>query len=403
MGKNEIQPLFLYLLENGGFDNVPESWVELADKFNIAQDNDDSPEGRERKGCAARKRWSRSPFSKMDLTKITLDKSGKAVSIKFSKTPLPDDIRKYFEDDEVVAGTTNAHGGGWLRFKKEKPFIDELTPEEKEKFEARKTDYLQSKEAKSIEVKKPKQGSFENWIILGCVHVPGHNKYLLDGVLRYISENEIHGIILAGDFLDLKSLSSHDKGKEIDTNLWDEYMEGFKIVRMIEQALADDAKKIYLYGNHDDRYLRTLEKVENSRFGQALISPQQAMEMEGWQVLNNWKEDYVLLGENLEVIHGYYTNKNAPKSHLDASAQVGRSVVFFHTHREGFFSNGSFAAWNCGSLANFDDDIFAYVPRQVRQGWRNGFCTVTIDSEGRHYVNQVRCSEKFFFANGIKY
>lgn len=345
------------------------------------------------------------PHAGLEIKAVTLGKNGETVSERWGKQNTPINLPD-FQGFELEAATTNPNGGAWLKYKANTPdtsWKSQFTAEQLNAFQDRLLELEKSQTPKSISPKLPKYNTYENWLIIGCAHVPSHNKFLWDGVLKYIETNEVNGIILAGDFLDLKSLSSHDSGKVHHTTLWDEYTAGRQAIIEIESVLPKTARKIHLYGNHEDRYLRTLERVENSRFGAALLSPMEGLKMEGWEVLNNWKEDYVLLGNSLEVIHGFYTNKTAAKSHLDASSKSGRSVILFHTHREEFCSNGKEAAWNCGSLADFKSPAFGYVPRHVRGSWRNGLCLATIDHLGEHYVTPIRCSETFFFVNGQKY
>ena len=51
-------------------------------------------------------------------------------------------------------------------------------------------------------------------LVLGCVHVPFHNKQLVNSLVKFIKDykENIKGFHLIGDFLDLKSLSSHEDG-----------------------------------------------------------------------------------------------------------------------------------------------------------------------------------------------
>jgi len=78
-------------------------------------------------------------------------------------------------------------------------------------------------------------------IVLGCVHVPYHNKELMVKLVSFIQDNEsnIVGFHLIGDYLDLKSLSSHDD-KTIDKSGWTlgkEYEAGNLILDMFDSIL----------------------------------------------------------------------------------------------------------------------------------------------------------------------
>lgn len=251
---------------------------------------------------------------------------------------------------------------------------------------------------------QPVRGEYQTWVVMGCVHVPYHNKYLMDGVLNYISERKVDGVILAGDFLDMKSLSGYDQDKVIDTNLGDEYLAGLQVKKDIESALSEEAQKVFIWGNHEARYLKYMSMSSNARLGAALASPDKAMDMSGWDILNNWQEDYFLLGNNLEVIHGTVLAENAAAGHLRKSSINGRSVLFFHTHRFQAATVGQYSAWNCGTLCDIDNTkAFGYVDRHTRQAWQNGFAVVTVDEDGETYVQPVKCGKKSFFLDGKKY
>lgn len=90
--------------------------------------------------------------------------------------------------------------------------------------------------------------------ITGCTHAPWHNKGMYDSTIEFIrKEVDIDGIILAGDFVDLNSLSYHDRGNVALPGVtldW-EYREANKLLDYIDSLESKrDFKKIYIYGNH---------------------------------------------------------------------------------------------------------------------------------------------------------
>jgi len=54
-----------------------------------------------------------------------------------------------------------------------------------------------------------------DYLVLGCMHVPGHDASLVKGITQMMKENKdkIQGLMLIGDFLDMNSLSGHDINK----------------------------------------------------------------------------------------------------------------------------------------------------------------------------------------------
>ena len=53
----------------------------------------------------------------------------------------------------------------------------------------------------------------EKWLVLPDVHRPFHNKVLWGKIIKYIHENKqnIYGIVLSGDYLDLFTLGSYNE------------------------------------------------------------------------------------------------------------------------------------------------------------------------------------------------
>jgi hypothetical protein len=66
-------------------------------------------------------------------------------------------------------------------------------------------------EYRHIEMKT--SNSVQMWVIIGCVHMPFHDKTLWDKFLCFLENHkkDITGIILNGDFLDLRSLSAYEE------------------------------------------------------------------------------------------------------------------------------------------------------------------------------------------------
>lgn len=92
------------------------------------------------------------------------------------------------------------------------------------------------------------------YIALGCVHVPFTNKDFWKAMIKMVNyhKSDIKGIILAGDFLDLNSLSSHDRGRMPlpGLTLGVEYEAGNAYLDSLERVLPQNIRKEWLHGNH---------------------------------------------------------------------------------------------------------------------------------------------------------
>jgi predicted phosphodiesterase len=245
----------------------------------------------------------------------------------------------------------------------------------------------------------------ELWFLIFDVHAPFHNEKLVNRVLKAIRDAKPYGIILAGDFLDLFTLGKYSENslRQLrDLTLTMEYTAGRQLLRKFERAIPKAAKKVYMYGNHEDRYFRNMEKGDNAKYGDELASPTEALRLREhrFTVLEDWKEDAYLLGEHLEVIHGLYTNIHTAKNHLD---KFQGSVVFGHSHRMQSHLSGKRGAWSVGCLADIKNKAFRYAPRPQRLGWMNGFAEVIVDNRGFHYVTPIQAYNDHFIYRGKVY
>lgn len=247
----------------------------------------------------------------------------------------------------------------------------------------------------------------QKWLVLSDVHRPFHNQVLWSKVLQLIKDlgSSLYGIILAGDYLDLYTLGSYNAESLANLSgltLQDEYIDGLQGIDELNSALHKDAKKYFLFGNHEDRYFRHIKEKDNAKYGGALLNPTEALYLHehNWEVKTDWQSDYFTLGKHLDVIHGVYTSVNAAKTHLD---KTQHSVMFGHTHRVQCFHTGNKAAYNIGGLYDIKSKGFSYMPRLQRETWANGFAIVNINDDGEFYVEQVNVWKDKFFADSKMY
>ena len=243
-------------------------------------------------------------------------------------------------------------------------------------------------------------------ILLGCNHVPFHNRQLHHGILELIKDYPelIKGFHLLGDFLDLNPLSSHDRGKFTAVpglTLNDEYQIGSDLLYDFDNVLPEGVWKTYMYGNHEDRYNRWMSDMNNAKT--PLISPEEGLRLwqRGYNVKTSWSQDFVTLGLNFDIFHGIYFSIHNGKAHLD---KLRRNCAYVHTHRTQVYREGEMAAYNIGSCADFGSKAFNYANRAMKSSWSNGFAINMIDENGISHVTQIYVDPKgHFYFGGKRY
>lgn len=257
-----------------------------------------------------------------------------------------------------------------------------------------------------INAKRNQDKSLQRWLVVSDVHRPFHNQTLWNKLLQLINDmgTALYGIVIAGDYLDLYTLGSYNNESLANLSnitLQDEYIDGLQGIDEINSAFKG-AKKLFLFGNHEDRYFRHIKEKDNAKYGGALINPVEALYLHerGWITKTDWQSDYFTLGKHLDIVHGVYTSIHAAKAHLD---KTQHSVMFGHTHRVQCFHQGNRAAFNIGGLYDIKSKGFNYMPRFQRQLWANGFSIVNVTDNGDFYVEQVNVWADKFLANGKMY
>lgn len=249
------------------------------------------------------------------------------------------------------------------------------------------------------------------YLVTGCVHAPWHNQKMYNSIFNYIVKEEIplSGVILDGDIVDLHSLSRHDKGKVPLPGVtldW-EYQEANKFLNQIDDLMTGlyinkNPRKIYIFGNHEDRYNRAIYDVDVSKYGSALKSPSEGLKLadRGYEVLEDWKSGHVKIGRYLEVNHGEFVNVHTAKKTIDT---YRKSVLYFHTHRFQIYTEGLVGGWNMGWGGDVTAPVFDYATRAMKNSWMNGAALVTLDSHGYYHVQPLLYLNGKLIINGKQY
>jgi len=245
----------------------------------------------------------------------------------------------------------------------------------------------------------------QSWLVTSDWHVPFHNKILKDKVFRMISRNNFTGIVIAGDFLDMFSISAHAANSlaELENlTLGLEYEQGREILDEVD-SVCKGMKKVLMYGNHENRWERFVKSGDNAKLRGALGNPYQGLAMskrKDWQVIPEYPDGVFQIGEHLDVLHGLYTPMHPAKKHCEMS---DKSVMFGHTHRVGTWFTEGRASYNIGGLFDKSHKAFNYMFRLQKKMWSNAFAVVHLDYNGYFYVDLIKCFNDNFIYNGEVY
>ena len=239
-------------------------------------------------------------------------------------------------------------------------------------------------------------------LVLGCMHVPFHNKKMLTSILNLLQSVEFSGLHLIGDFMDLNTFSFHDRGKfpaQIGLTYASEMKDGNYVLDLLTRA-HDFNDMSYVWGNHEDRFKRFYSDMENAK--RPLQSPTEELHLRdrGFAVHEDWSRDYVMLGKHLQLHHGQFCGIHTAKMHMD---RLRHSNMFAHTHRIQHYIEGRMGSYNIGFGGDINSPAFNYMPRATKSTWQNGAAVVTLDKDGDYFVEQLTFINNHFVYGGKIY
>lgn len=224
-----------------------------------------------------------------------------------------------------------------------------------------------------------------NILLVGDPHSsPDTDNRRFDWLGRMILEVAPDMVVCMGDFTDLNSLSSYDRGKktgegrryaldiaaaiDANTRVFSPMRDFNAHRRNIRKAQFREPRFIMLYGNHEDRINRainsspelagkiSLEDLEYAKFGWDCVPYRTPVQIEGI-----WFNHFFPSGVKGEAISGF-TLANSLLAKNFASSIVGHSHLFDHAIRskpDGQAIIGLSCGWY-GEQATYEDATQAY-------------------------------------------
>jgi len=238
-------------------------------------------------------------------------------------------------------------------------------------------------------------------------HFPFHDERAIQCLYGVASDVSPTTLVMQGDLIDLWQISTHrppleTKLKMHQIDIQESLNQAVNHLGIMSTMVKPGADKIYLFGNHEDRFDRVLADLQLNTKTMALMripKIQETMNLDyimglsetGWESHNYLEGDRYLLHDRLLCIHGYRANMYSAKSHLQ---DYGKSVIFGHSHRIQNWTSrdlrGTDAAWNMGCLCELDPHW------RSRPNWHQGFAVVVwkkVNDGWLYSVEQIRVHE----------
>ena len=238
-------------------------------------------------------------------------------------------------------------------------------------------------------------------LIASDVHIPEHDRKAWKAFLRFAKDLSPAFVVLAGDFLELHSVSQHGAfNREL---LNEDFAHGRQAIEAIKTA-APKAKLIYLEGNHETRLPRYIASKVPSLSGTLDLPSGLKLKDYGVAWVGETKQPWSR--GKLDVIHGHQMGKG-PKHHAMRMADLygtpNRVVVYGHTHKPQMFSSpglgGIKTAIGLGCMRTLQPEWL----HGANAGWGHGFALAEVSASGRASVYPVPVVDGYIFWRGKTY
>lgn len=216
---------------------------------------------------------------------------------------------------------------------------------------------------------KPRK-ELERILFIPDCHIPYHDEYAFQLMLDAAKGFKPDHVIILGDFIDMYSVSAHDKNPQRALKLEWELAETIKCLQKVKKLGAKN--NVFIAGNHCDRLERYMMSKAPELFDQVKIENLLALKGNGFQYIPY--KDHYKIGK-VYVTHD--TGKAGKHAHLKSMADFGKSVILGHTHvmsytiqgtAEGDHHVGAMFGW----LGDFEKVDYMHKIK-AKVDWSHGF------------------------------
>ena len=219
-------------------------------------------------------------------------------------------------------------------------------------------------------------------LVINDVHVPYHDEKGLEMAIQYAQERDVNTVFINGDFIDLVSVSDHEKTPSERSGLNDELETGRLVLKAIREEFSD-AEIYYNEGNHETRMPRYLAKKAPELFEIPGLSVKQLLKLDMYGIKWIPTETDVRLGD-LNIFHGHEYRGGGLLVARSKFLQAMDNILFANFHRTQEYIQPDIQGKVKGSwaVACMCDLRPRYMPKN---NWNLGFAVVHSRSDG-HFV-----------------
>lgn len=173
----------------------------------------------------------------------------------------------------------------------------------------------------------------EKILFIPDCHVPYHDTVAFDLMMKVAKDFKPDHIIVLGDFIDMYSVSSHDKNPKRVSQMNDEVSKSIEELGRVKDLGAKN--NVFIAGNHEQRLERYLIQKAPALWDSLSIEKVLALDKMGFEYIP-YRSHYQL--GKIYVTHD--TGKAGVTAHKLALDAFHRSIIIGHTHRFGLIIQG---------------------------------------------------------------
>ena len=229
-------------------------------------------------------------------------------------------------------------------------------------------------------------------LCLSDLHIPYHSEIAVNAAVEWGMEHQPDVIVLNGDVADFYTISRWEK----DPNARNFVAETDAIEQTLEwlQRCFPDARKIYMEGNHEERYTKYIWQKAPELWGVDNVRIQEILHVAdyGFEYIDGRRP--VMAGK-MCIMHGHEINAHGGVNPArTAFLRTSTSVLIGHLHRTSTHAESDM--WHSETVTFSQGCLCDLRPEycRVSNKWNWGFAFVAAEKDGQFDVTNLRISKQ---------